>query len=97
MRGESDRPSPRSLLKKSVNFNASTFSIIGNDILESARTRSGNGSASAGDSAVIVSGDADRGWDWRAGLAEDARGEDILRMLRLGLARGLSCGALGAV
>ena len=93
-RGETDRPSPRSMLKKSVNFNTSSFSIIGNDMLESARMRSGSGSV--GGSAVFVGG-ADRGWDWRQGLEEDARGEDILRMLRLGLARGLSCGALGGV
>jgi hypothetical protein len=94
---DSDRPSPRSLLKKSVNLNTSSFSVIGNDILETARTRSGSGSASVGGSAVLVGGDADRGWDWRAGLSEDVSGEDILRMLRLGLAKGLSCGALGAV
>ncbi|CAI7639489.1 unnamed protein product [Penicillium bialowiezense] len=96
-RGEaSDRPSPRSLLKKSVNANTSSFSVIGNDMLES-RTRSGSGAGSVGSSAVLVGADADRGWDWRAGLPESAKGEDILRMLRLGLARGLSQGALGAV
>ena len=36
-----------------------------------------------------------RGWDWRGGLPEDARGEDVLRMLRVGLAGGLSLGGLG--
>ncbi|CAG8309243.1 unnamed protein product [Penicillium salamii] len=96
-RGEvSDRPSPRSLLKKSVNVNASSFSVIGNDMRE-ARTRSGSGAGSLGSSAVLVGADAERGWDWRAGLPESAKGEDVLRMLRLGLARGLSHGALGAI
>lgn len=96
-RGEvSDRPSPRSLLKKSVNVNASSFSVIGNDMRE-ARTRSGSGAGSLGSSAVLVGADAERGWDWRAGLPESAQGEDVLRMLRLGLARGLSHGALGAI
>lgn len=65
-------------------------------MLES-RARSGSGAGSVGSSAVLVGADADRGWDWRAGLPESAKGEDILRMLRLGLARGLSQGALGAV
>lgn len=98
-------PSPRALLKKSVsNFSASSFAFIGNDMLESARTRSGSGSGptSVGGSGVLVPapGDkarADRGWDWRAGLPETAKGEDILQMLRLGLARGLSHGAMGSI
>lgn len=36
-----------------------------------------------------------RGWDWRDGVHEDITGEEILRMLRLQLAKGLSFGALG--
>ncbi|OJI88704.1 hypothetical protein ASPTUDRAFT_135239 [Aspergillus tubingensis CBS 134.48] len=98
-------PSPRAMLKKSVSSltASSTFSLIGNDIIESARTRSGSGSV--GSSGVLVPrADADspttsteRGWDWRAGLPEDATGEDILRILRVGLAKGLSHGALGTI
>lgn len=99
-------PSPRALLKKSVSaLSASTFSIIGSDMLESARTRSASGSGpmSTGSSGVLVPRPADkdagaaRGWDWRAGLPEGTKGEDVLRMLRLGLARGLSVGVLGNV
>lgn len=74
-------------------------------MLESARTRSTSGSGSAGSSGVLVprpgdgvrksgSGAYERGWDWRVGLTEESRGEDILRMLRLGLARGLSLGGV---
>ncbi|CAL5869258.1 uncharacterized protein PFLUO_LOCUS3486 [Penicillium psychrofluorescens] len=96
-------PSPRSLLKKSVSsLSGSTFSFIGNDMLESARVQPGSGSGptSVGSSGVLVPrpGGQDgqgRGWDWRAGLPESATGQDILRLLRLGLAQGLSFGALG--
>ncbi|KAL4994131.1 hypothetical protein BDV10DRAFT_11513 [Aspergillus recurvatus] len=93
-------PSPRALLKKSVSSltTSSTFSIIGSDML-GARTRSSSGSAEG--SGVLVPRHSEktspeREWDWRAGLAEDAKGEDVLRMLRLGLANGLSLAALGA-
>jgi hypothetical protein len=96
-------PSPRAMLKKSVSSltASSSFSFIGNDMLESARTRSVSREGSGSSSAVFVPRPGDRkdplqrGWDWRTGLSEDAKGEDILRMLRLGLARGVSYGALG--
>lgn len=95
-------PSPRALLKKSVSsLSASTFSLIGSDMLESARN--GTGPGSVGSSGVLVPhpGDKDagrpRGWDWRVGLPESTKGADVLRMLRLGLAKGLSYGALGSV
>lgn len=100
-------PSPRALLKKSVSSAAppSSFSLIGNDMVESARDRSNSGAGSAGGSGVLVSrpgdsdekGESERGWDWRAGLPEDAKGEDVLRILRVGLARKLSQRALGSV
>lgn len=67
--------------------------MIGNELLE----RTGSGATSIGSSGVLVSrpGDVARGWDWRVGLPEAIKGEDVLRSLRLGLARGLSLGALG--
>lgn len=34
--------------------------------------------------------DKKRGWDWRKGLAEDTKGEDVLRILRLGLANEIA-------
>lgn len=99
-------PSPRALLKKSVSSAtaSSSFSLIGSDMIESARGQSGPGSI--GGSTVLVShpddgereqGCFERGWDWRAGLSEDASGQDVLRILRLGLAKGLSLRALGSV
>lgn len=36
-----------------------------------------------------------RGWDWRGGWRRDARGEEILRGLRMGLARGIGRGWVG--
>ncbi|KAJ6015831.1 hypothetical protein N7540_010422 [Penicillium herquei] len=93
---------PRSLLKKSVSsLSASTFSLIGNDMLGSARN--GSGPTSVGSSGVLVPhpGDKDagrsRGWDWRVGLPDTTKGQDVLQMLRMGLACGLSQGALGSV
>lgn len=65
--------------------------------------RSGSSLTSVGSSGVLVARPGDknsgraRGWDWRVGLPETIKGEDVLRMLRLGLARGLSFGALGSV
>ncbi|RAK77117.1 putative nuclear pore complex subunit Nup85 [Aspergillus fijiensis CBS 313.89] len=98
--------SPRAMLKKSVSaLNASsTFSFIGSEMVGSARTLSGSGSA--GSSGVLVprlnaekgaAAPHDRGWDWRAGLPDDVTGEDIMRVLRLGLARGVSFGGLGSI
>lgn len=34
--------------------------------------------------------DQKRGWDWRKGMAADAMGEDVLRILRLGLAKDIA-------
>lgn len=97
-------PSPQALLKKSVSSltASSSFSFIGSDMLESARMRSVSGAGSGSSSAVLVSHGQNgepvqRGWDWRAGLPEEAKAEDVLKMLRLGLARGVSFGVLGGV
>ena len=102
-------PSPHNLLKKSVSsgLNASTFSLIGSEMLESlgrssTTTGSGSGilvslpeSSTLSSSAAALSHGSKRGWDWRAGLPEDAKAGDFLRVLRLGLAKGLSFGLLG--
>lgn len=64
-----------------------------------ARTESGSESG-----LLILVGDEDhqinnddavkRGWDWRLGLSAQATGDDVLRILRLGLATDLSRGWL---
>jgi hypothetical protein len=78
------------VLKKSVsNLSASTFSMLGSDIL--------SGPTSASASGVLVPGPEERGWDWRVGLSADTTGKDVLGILRVGLARGLSFGALGGI
>lgn len=76
-------PSPRALLAKSTaslsaSRAASDFSKIGSN-LTSAVSKSGT----AGDQVQRV-------WDWRLGLKKDATGEDVLKILRLGLAREMS-------
>ncbi|KAJ5895592.1 hypothetical protein N7495_007283 [Penicillium taxi] len=88
--------SPRALLKKSVaNFSASTFSLF--------NPNQGSGPTSVSSSGVLVprpgdkSTDRARGWDWRADLGEKVTGRELLQMLRLGIASGLSFGALGSV
>lgn len=52
-------------------------------------SESSNGTGSSG-TLVKPQQDRKRGWDWRNGLAEEAKGEDVLRMLRLGLAKDIA-------
>lgn len=70
---------------------SSTFSLIGNDMIESMR---GSDSRLKGKkkktTTKTTAQAAVRGWDWRAGLPHDAKGSDVLRSLRLGLAKALS-------
>lgn len=83
--------SPHAVLKKSVSsLSASTFSLLGSSDLLSAPT-------SVSTSGVLVSRpgeERERGWDWRVGLSAEMTGKDVLALLRVGLARGLSFGAL---
>ena len=90
---------------------SSSFSLIGSDMVESAALgRAGSGTGSAGSSAVLVprpeeardggnrvlrEGERERGWDWRAGVAEDAKGAQVLWKLRMGLAKRMGFRALG--
>lgn len=82
--GSGSVPGPQSLLQKSTSgLSASTYSLIG----------SGDFSAdgmSAEASAVLVQGaegDVQRGWDWRAGFPRGADGSELVRVLRLGVAK----------
>jgi hypothetical protein len=52
--------------------------------------RSGVGKGKGGEGERV-----ERGWDWRGGWRRDARGEEILRGLRMGLARGIGRGWVG--
>lgn len=50
------------------------------------------GKGSMGSSGVLVPGgeDGKRGWDWRMGFGREVKGEDVLRILRLGLAKDVA-------
>lgn len=47
------------------------------------------GQGSMGSSGVLVPGgdEGKRGWDWRMGFGTEVRGDDVLAILRLGLAK----------
>ncbi|KAF2788674.1 hypothetical protein K505DRAFT_378735 [Melanomma pulvis-pyrius CBS 109.77] len=84
-------PSPHSLLQKSTSnltTASSQYSIIG-----SAEFGSVEG-VSTENSGVLIRGgnvdDAKRGWDWRKGMGKDATGSDVVRVLRLGIAREMA-------
>jgi len=80
-------PSPRRLFKKTMSSmtSASSFSLVGSSMLQS------ESSGMSSSKAVVKSGEEEkRGWDWRTGLGEDAKGEDVLRILRLGLAKDIA-------
>ena len=74
---------------------SSGFSLVGSEMLGESMT-SGVGSGSL----VNIGGrrnrtekskdEAQRGWDWRTGVDEHARGKDILRILRIGLANDMA-------
>lgn len=80
-------PSPRRLLKKTMSSmtTTSSFSLVGSSMLQSE-------SSNMSDSRTLVKlgGNEKRGWDWRTGLEDNAKGEDVLRILRLGLAKDIA-------
>ena len=86
--GALQAPSPQELLKKSVSelTASSGFSLVGSEMLEGAGT-SGERGATNGLLGKGKSKDVKRGWDWRLRLSKDAKGSDVLRILRLGLAK----------
>lgn len=49
-------------------------------------------SSGIGSSKALVKSqeEVQRGWDWRKGLGEKAKAEDVLRILRLGLAKDIA-------
>lgn len=75
---------PADMLRKSTTSTSGSFSLVGSSMFASQLQRS------IGSSGVLVKGDIKRGWDWRRGLAAGTTGEDVLRILRLGLAKDLA-------
>lgn len=94
--GTQQAPSPRDMLRKTVSSmtSSSAFSLVGSSMMESETSLGATGSGSE----VMVKTPNDggkgdgvrRGWDWRGMVGREASGEEVLRMLRLGLAKEIS-------
>jgi hypothetical protein len=78
--------SPTDMLRKSTSnvSGTSSFSLVGSSMLASQLKQSIESSG------VMVKGNVKRGWDWRRGISAGTTGEDLLRILRLGLAKDLA-------
>ncbi|KUJ18394.1 uncharacterized protein LY89DRAFT_706874 [Mollisia scopiformis] len=78
--------SPTDMLRKSTSnvSGTSSFSLIGSSMLASQLKQSMSSSG------VLVRGNIKRGWDWRNGISAGTSGDDLLRILRLGLAQSLA-------
>ncbi|KAK0107343.1 hypothetical protein ONS95_004036 [Cadophora gregata] len=77
---------PMDMLRKSTSniSGTSSFSMVGSSMYASQLKQSMSSSG------VLVKGDSKRGWDWRQGVSASTKGEDLLRILRLGLAKDLA-------
>jgi hypothetical protein len=83
----SEVPSPRAMLRKETSSltASSQFSMVGSSMLNSIE----HGTSSEG-SGVLISGDLQRGWDWRKGLKKTVKGTDVLRVVRLTLSEAVA-------
>lgn len=71
---------PADLMKKSTSsLSGSSYVMSGSSMLASHMHKS-----------VAAGGRVQRGWDWRKGFKATTKGEDVLRKLRLGLAKDLA-------
>jgi hypothetical protein len=87
----SSPPNPHHLLQKSTSgltTASSQYSMIGSTEFGSVEGQSIESSA------VLIRGghvdESRRGWDWRKGFPRGAKGEDIVRVLRLGIAKEIA-------
>ena len=78
--------SPTDMLRKTTSNSSgsSSFSMIGSSMVASQLKQSMSSSG------VLVKGNIKRGWDWRQGISASTKGDDVLRILRLGLAKDLA-------
>jgi hypothetical protein len=78
--------SPTDMLRKSTSniSGTSSFSMVGSSMLASQLKQS------MGSSGVLVKGNTKRGWDWRQAISAGTTADDLLRILRLGLAKDLA-------
>ncbi|KAL8942822.1 MAG: hypothetical protein Q9216_001437 [Gyalolechia sp. 2 TL-2023] len=97
---QQNRPDAKEMLKKSISnittSSSSAFSLIESSMMDS-ETRESTGSEGVmidmvtdADGAVARRDDVRRGWDWRKGVSADASGAELLRTMRLGLAREMA-------
>ena len=71
---------PADLMTKSTNsLSGSSYVLTGSSMFSSQMHKS-----------VSAGGKVDRGWDWRKAFRSTTRGEDVLKKLRLGLAKDLA-------
>ncbi|KAL9031675.1 MAG: hypothetical protein Q9196_000307 [Gyalolechia fulgens] len=92
-----NRLDAKEMLKKSISnittSSSSAFSLLEGSMMDS-ETRESTGSEGVMvdlvGGAVLGRDDTPRGWDWRQGVRADASGAELLRMLRLGLARDMA-------
>lgn len=86
-RGGSFPESPRKLLKTMSSMaSGSSFSLVSSSLLESLSSNSTDQAVANSDTLPK----AEKGWDWRDGMQEEWGAEDLLRVIRLGLARTLA-------
>lgn len=85
--------SPADMLRKSTSniSGTSSFSLVGSSMAASQLKQSMSSSG------VLVRGNIKRGWDWRQGISANTTGDDVLRILRLGLAKTLATAWLSEV
>ncbi|KAH7356888.1 hypothetical protein BKA65DRAFT_392425, partial [Rhexocercosporidium sp. MPI-PUGE-AT-0058] len=78
--------SPMDMLRKSTSniSGTSSFSMVGSSMYASQLKQSMSSSG------VLVKGNTKRGWDWRQGISSNTSGDEVLRILRLGLAKDLA-------
>lgn len=77
---------PADLLRKSSSGLSGSFVLAGSSMMASRLQRSmGPGGAAQGGRASVK-----RGWDWRAGMEVGTTGKDVLKGLRMGLAKDLA-------
>lgn len=74
--------SPMDMLRKSTSNTSGTssFAMVGSSMMASQLKQSG----------VLGKGNVKRGWDWRRGVEAGMGGDEVVRVLRLGLARDLA-------
>ncbi|MCJ1313704.1 hypothetical protein MMC25_007383 [Agyrium rufum] len=79
----------REMMKKSLSASGSgsSFELVGSELLQMADNDVEMGDADGNVSAKKDLKSIKRGWDWRQGLKGDATGNDVIRILRLGLAK----------